>query len=58
MTANERAHKLTLIARLTADELRGWAWAIGVVGRQPFDGEQEALIRRAKQLGLKNWKVS
>lgn len=51
---HEQAHKLTLIARQTADELRGWYGAVFVHRfRSPFPGELEAIKRRADQLGLK-----
>lgn len=51
---HEQAHKLTLIARQEADELRGWYSAVFVHRfRSPFDGELDAIKRRADQLGLK-----
>lgn len=58
MTDPERARKLAWIARLTAEELRGWVWARKFDNRPLFDGEQEALISRARQLGVKDLKGS
>ncbi|MGR3524868.1 MAG: hypothetical protein ACU0CT_02575 [Paracoccaceae bacterium] len=53
ISPTEQAHKLTLIARQTADELRGWYGAVFVHRfRSPFPGELEAIKRRADQLGL------
>ena len=51
MSAAEISHKLDLIARLTADELRGW-WSLGLSMRPAFDGERAALTARAKALGV------
>ena len=53
MTDVDRAAKLAMIARMTADELRGWQWALrsGAMGREPFEGEAAALADRAKRLG-------
>ncbi|QEP30300.1 hypothetical protein [Pukyongiella litopenaei] len=49
----ERERKLAMIARLTADELRGWLWARRYDGRAWHEGELEALQRRAWELGVK-----
>lgn len=44
--------KLDQIARLSARELSGWVWVLKNNMRPPFDGEWEAITRRAKVLGL------
>lgn len=51
MTPAEIARKLDMIARLTADELRGWC-SLGLSMRPAFDGERAALTARAKALGV------
>ena len=51
MSRSEIARKLDWIARLTADELRGW-WSLGLSMRPAFDGERAALTARAKALGV------
>lgn len=53
MSHNERDRKLAHIARLNAEELRGWRWAREIDGRPYFDGEQAALAQRARELGIK-----
>lgn len=53
LSPEQQAHKLTLISRQTADELRGWYRAIFQDRhRAPFAGELDAIKRRADQLGL------
>ena len=53
MTPKEQAHKLELIARQEADDLRGWYRAVFVHRfRSPFPGELDAIKTRADQLGL------
>lgn len=49
MTPADIAHKLTLIANLTAGELQGWKAQLGV-HRPAFDGEKAALTTRKLQL--------
>lgn len=53
MSDDERERKLAMIARLTAEELRGWQWARKFDARPYFDGEQAALVQRARELGIK-----
>lgn len=49
----ERATKLEQIASLPERELRGWWASIFIHRNRPaFDGESEALLARAKALGL------
>jgi hypothetical protein len=53
MTPKEQAHKLELIARQEAEDLRGWYRAVFVHRfRSPFPGELDAIKTRADQLGL------
>ena len=53
MTPAEIALKLSDIARLSADELRGWHRWVCVRGNRPeFDGERAALLSRARELGI------
>ena len=41
------------LATTTAEELRGWWWAIAVLKVQvERDGERAAMLERAKQLGV------
>lgn len=50
MLDEEQKRKLQFIARLTAEELRGWVWTIKRFDRKHFPGEQAALMQRAKEL--------
>lgn len=53
--AAEVTDKLAQIARLNADELRGWHNLLSGVyatGRNPFPGEIAAIQTRARELGL------
>ena len=52
MSEAERERKLAFIARLNAEELRGWIWARKFDNRPLFDGEAAALPRRARELGV------
>ena len=52
MTDSDKQSKLSYIARCNAEELRGYAWGVKKIGREYFDGEREALLRRAKDLGV------
>lgn len=51
--SHEIARKLAFIARLTAEEIEGWEWARTQDGRAPFDGENAALAKRKRELGMK-----
>lgn len=53
MTAIEQALKTQAIARLPAEELRGWWLYVFVRWLRPaFDGERAAMLSRARQLGI------
>lgn len=52
MTDSDKQSKIAYIARCSAEELRGYVWGVGKIGREYFDGEQAALLRRAKELGV------
>lgn len=48
-----RVSRIAKIDSLSADELRGWISAVTVFGvRDWFEGERDALVRRAAVLGL------
>lgn len=49
---DERERKLAFIARLNAEELKGWIKARQIDQREPYDGEQAALTARAKELNI------
>ena len=51
MTDEEQVRKLEWIARLNAEELRGWHGYVKN-SRPYFEGEQPAIYRRAKQLKI------
>lgn len=53
MNKNERGRKLDWIAKLPADELRGWYREVIVNRtRPPFDGEVAAIMKRVERLEL------
>lgn len=58
MTDREIQIRLEFIKRLNCEELRGWVWARTVDKRPPFDGEQAALIARARELGMTDFEAS
>lgn len=53
MSDDERDRKLAHIARLNAEELRGWQWGRTIEGRPYFDGERAALAQRARELSVR-----
>ena len=54
LTDEQQAAKLHLIADLSDGELRGWWRSVFIAKNRPeFPGERDALLRRAKGLGLK-----
>lgn len=52
LTAEQIAHKLRLIAGLTAAEVHGWRFWLGR-DREPFPGEIAALAERERELNPK-----
>lgn len=52
MNDQDRIAKLRHISRLNAEELEGWRWALRQGYRDKFDGEDEALLRRERELGI------
>lgn len=53
MTDSDKQSKLAYIARCSAEELRGYVWGIGKIGREYFPGERAALMQRAQQLEVR-----
>jgi hypothetical protein len=51
---NEREAKLAEIQRMSGAELQGWAFALraGLVLREPYEGEMEAIYRRASAMNV------
>jgi hypothetical protein len=60
MTEADTARYSAYIARLNADELRGYWWALHqkkpdgkpMIGREPFNGEIEMIRQRERALGI------
>ena len=53
MTPAEQIHKLELIERLPAGELKGWwLYVVTLKFRPAFEGEKGALLKRARALSI------